>query len=314
VPDPAGQAPVIDAHQHCWDPATVDYDWLGPELAPINKAMVFAELSPELDAAGVDASILVQSADSRADTDYMFGLAAAEPRVAAIVGWVPLDRPDVVDGHLDELCDRSGFVGVRSLIHNRADPDWLLGPTVQQGLHALAGRGLTFDVVAVLPRHLEHVPLLARRHPDLRIVIDHLAKPPFTRDPDQFRRWRELVVEAARHPLVHAKVSGLYPTNGDPADWSVDELRPAFDVALEAFGVQRLMFGGDWPISVLAGGYSRVWAALSELFAGFSDAERAAILGRTAATFYEIPAHRLAAATELARTRPPLTRARGGGG
>jgi L-fuconolactonase len=289
VPDLAGRPLVIDAHQHCWDPATVDYDWLGPELAPINQAMGFAELSPELDAAGVDSTILVQSADSRADTDYMFRIAAAEPRVAAIVGWVPLDRPDVVDVHLDELCDRSGFVGVRSLIHNQVDADWLLRPTVQQGLRALAARGLTFDVVAVFPRHLEHVPVLAQRHPELRIVIDHLAKPPCTRDAEQFRQWRELIVEAARSPLVHAKVSGLYPTHGDPAVWSADELWPPFDVALEAFGVQRLMFGGDWPISVLAGGYSRVWAALSELFAGLSEAERAAILGLTASSFYQIP-------------------------
>jgi L-fuconolactonase len=175
------------------------------------------------------------------------------------------------------------------LIHNQVDADWVLRTTVQQGLRALASRGLTFDVVAVLPRHLEHVPVLAQRHPELRIVIDHLAKPPFTRDPDQFRRWRELIVEAARHPLVHAKVSGLYPTHGDRADWSANDLWVAFDVALEAFGVERLMFGGDWPISVLAGGYQRVWAALSTLFAGLSDAERAAILGRSAASFYRIP-------------------------
>jgi L-fuconolactonase len=302
VPDLAGQTLVIDAHQHCWDPAAVDYDWLGPELAPINRAMGFAELAPELDAAGVDYTILVQSADSRADTDYMFRVAALEPRVAAIVGWVPLDHPDVVDVHLDELCGRPGFVGVRSLIHNQADADWLLRPRVQQGLRALAARGLTFDVVAVFPRHLQHVPVLAQRHPELRIVIDHLAKPPCIRNPDQFRQWRAQIVEAARSPLVHAKVSGLYPTHGDPGVWSADELWPAFDVALEAFGVQRLMFGGDWPVSVLAGGYSRVWAALSELFAELSAAERAAILGLTAASFYQIPARRLGQTPGRART------------
>jgi L-fuconolactonase len=291
---------VIDAHQHCWDPGTVDYDWLGAELAPINTAMGFPELRPQLDAAGVDATVLVQSADSRADTDYMFRVAAAEPRVAAIVGWVPLDQPDVVDDHLDELSARPGFVGVRSLIHNQPDPDWLLRPGVQVGLRSLAGRGMTFDVVAVLPRHLEHVPVLAARHPELRIVVDHLAKPPFDRDLETFRRWRGLLIEAARNPLVHAKVSGLYPTNGEPSAWSVEELRPPFEVALEAFGAQRLMFGGDWPISVLAGGYGRVWAGLSELFAGLSGTERAAILGLTAATFYQIPAQRLSARTAAA--------------
>jgi L-fuconolactonase len=301
VPDDPRRAPVIDAHQHCWDPDAVDYDWLGPELAPINAAMGFAELSPQLDAAGVDHTVLVQSADNRADTDYMFAVAAAEPRVAAIVGWVPLDQPDLVATQLDELCSRPGFAGVRSLIHDQADPDWLLQPTVREGLRALSGRSLTFDVVAVFPRHLGLLPTLSRRHPELRMVIDHLAKPPQSEDPEQFRRWRELLIEAARNPLMHAKVSGLYPIHGNPAAWSVDALRPALDVALEAFGAERLMFGGDWPISVLAGGYGQVWAGMGELFATLSSAERAAILGLTAASFYRIPAHRLAVATERTR-------------
>jgi L-fuconolactonase len=233
----------------------------------------------------------------------MFDVAADEPRVAAIVGWVPLDQPGVADNRLDELCARPGFVGVRTLIHNQPDSDWLLLPAVDEGLHLLARRNLTFDVVAVFPRHLEHLPALSLRHPELRMVVDHLAKPPIPADRGEFARWRSQLVEAARNPLMHAKVSGLYPTHGDPAAWSVDDLRPAFDVALEAFGPQRLMFGGDWPMSVLAGGYDRVWAGLSELFAGLSEAERDALRGKTAASFYQIPAGRLVASPDGAVNR-----------
>lgn len=288
-----GSSVVVDAHQHCWDPAVATYDWLGPTMSPIDSAMTFSELAPQLDAAGVDVTVMVQSADDAADTDHMVRVAATERRVAGIVVWVPLDRPAVAADRLDELSDRPGLVGVRTLIHNQPDPDWLLRSDVGRGLGLLERRGLAYDVVSVLPRHLEHVPVLSRRHPDLRIVIDHLSKPPFHQGREAFARWRSLIMEAARNPLVYAKVSGLYPVDGDPSDWSVEVVRPAFETALEAFGPDRLMYGGDWPISVLAGGYQRVWSAVAELVGPLSEDERAAVLGRTAVAFYRLAGHRL---------------------
>lgn len=286
---------VIDAHQHFWNPSRVAYDWLGPDLGPINRSIEFGDLAPLLDATGVERTVLVQSADNQADTEYMFEVAAAHPEIAAVVGWVPLDHPGIVAERLPALRANPAFVGIRNLIHTRDDPDWLLRPDVDESLGLLAANDVPFDVVSVLPRHLEHVPTISERHPGLRMVIDHLSKPPVRADSDQ--PWRRLIARAAENPLVHAKVSGLYPATGDMTDWTADDIRPYLEYALELFGPDRLMFGGDWPISVLAGGYVRVWEELGVLFGELVPADRAAILGGTAATFYRIPPERLGGAS-----------------
>lgn len=282
---------VIDAHQHFWNPSRVAYDWLGPDLGPINRAIEFADLAPLLAATGVERTVLVQSADNAADTDYMFEIAAAHPEIAAVVGWVPLDDPAAAAARLPVLLANPVFAGIRNLIHTQPDPDWLLRPDVDESLGLLAARDVPFDVVSVLPRHLEHVPTLSERHPELRMVIDHLSKPPIKAGNDE--PWRSLIARAAENPLVFAKVSGLYPSVGDMAAWTADDVRPWLHTALELFGAERLMFGGDWPISVLAGGYVRVWEGLSVLFDELSADDRGAILGGTAARFYGIPADRL---------------------
>ena len=284
--------PVIDAHQHVWDPARAQYDWLGPAHAPIDRAMHFEELQPELVAAGVDHTVLVQSADNHLDTALMMESAAAHPEVAAIVGYAPLDRPDELQETISGWRSNSLMVGVRTLIHDLPDPDFLVRPAVAEGLALLEQAGLTFDVVAVLPRHLELVPLLSERHPGLRMVIDHLAKPPIglaSRKP-----WWDLIAAAAENPRVYAKVSGLYSATGDLAAWTKEEVRPYFERAVELFGPERLMYGGDWPISVLAGGYTRVWQGLAPLFDSLGPGDREQVLGRTAASFYSIDASRLA--------------------
>ncbi|MCS5714768.1 amidohydrolase family protein [Herbiconiux sp. CPCC 205716] len=283
--------PIIDSHQHVWDPARAEYSWLGPQHAPIDGAMTFDELQPELEAAGVAFTVQVQSADNSADTELMRESAAAHPEVAGIVGWVPLDRPDEAAATLAGWRGDSVMVGVRNLIHDRADADWLLRPEVDEGLGLLEEAGLPFDVVAVLPRHLELVPIIAERHPRLRMVIDHLSKPPIGLD--SWEPWSTLIAEAAAVPTVYGKVSGLYSATADPGSWTTDSVRPALERALEVFGADRLMYGGDWPISVLAGGYTRVWQGLAPLFAELSDADREQLLGRTAATFYALDPARL---------------------
>ena len=283
--------PVIDAHQHVWDPARAEYDWLGPALAPIDGAMSFEDLAPELRAAGVDFTVQVQSADNVEDTALMRESAAKHPEVAAIVGFAPLDDAAGTAATLDSWAADSLLVGVRNLIHNKADADWLLRPEVDEALGVLEERGLAFDLVAVLPRHLELVPILSERHPDLRIVIDHLAKPPIGLDSSE--PWSRLLAEAARNPLVYGKVSGLYSATSDIAAWTTDAIRPVFEHALAVFGARRLMYGGDWPISVLAGGYTRVWGGLKPLFDDLADDDREWLLGRTAAEFYRIDPERL---------------------
>jgi len=283
--------PVIDAHQHVWDPARAEYDWLGPDLAPIDGAMAFADVAPELTAAGIDFTVQVQSADNAEDTALMRESAAVHAEVVGIVGFAPLADAHATAATLDTWAADSIMVGVRNLIHNKPDPDWLLRADVAASLTVLEERGIALDVVAVLPRHLELVPILSERHPGLRMVIDHLAKPPIGQDSRE--PWRSLMAAAAQNPLVYGKVSGLYSATADVGAWTTELIRPYFDTAVELFGPSRLMYGGDWPIAVLAGGYSRVWAGLRPLFDDLDVAGREAVLGRTAAEFYGIEPQRL---------------------
>ena len=284
---------TIDAHQHVWDLARVRYDWLGPELAPINRTMTFAELKPSLSRAGVGATVLVQSSDNDDDTALMLDVAAANPEIVAVVAYAPLDRPKDAAARLESFRGNSLVVGVRNLIHNIPDPHWLLRPEVDEGLGLLEDANLSFDLVSVLPEHLALVPTLVSRHPRLRIVIDHLAKPPIGLDDRE--PWWTLIEQAAASPTVFAKVSGLYSATGDSGSWTPDAIRPYLHRALECFGADRLMYGGDWPISVLSGGYDRVWDGLTVLFDELSNADRARILGETAAEFYRIDPLRISA-------------------
>lgn len=274
---------VVDAHQHFWDPVRVDYPWLVPNYPELERSYGFADLAPHLAALGVDATVLVQSGDSLEDDELMFEVASSQPRIAGIVAWAPVEDAGVADNLLERITTQHRVVGVRTLIQNQPDPNWVLRPEVAEGLEMLAGRGLPFDLVGVFPRHLEHVPALCERHPGLRIVIDHLAKPPIGAD---LREWSEQMRRAAASPNVYAKVSGLYPAAGDRAPWSRDDLRPAFDRALELFGPSRLMFGSDWPVCDIAGGYAIVVGALFDLFAELDETANAQLRGGTAVHFY----------------------------
>ncbi|PSL08223.1 L-fuconolactonase [Haloactinopolyspora alba] len=277
---------VVDAHQHLWDLDAVEYPWLTPDAGPIYRTFGWSDLSPELAATGVDATVLVQAANSVEDTEAMLAQADAHPEIVGVVGWVDLTDPAAARATLERFASDPRFVGVRHLIHDEPDPDWLLQDTVLDTLGLLVDHDLSFDVVAVLPRHLEHVPRLARRHPELRLVIDHLAKPPIREK--GWQPWASLLEQAAAFPTVHAKVSGL-DTAADWRTWTTDDLAPYVEHALELFGPDRLMAGGDWPISVLAGGYRKVWAATDELLAPLSDEQRRRVLGETAVEFYRIP-------------------------
>ncbi|WP_399881618.1 amidohydrolase family protein [Streptomyces sp. BBFR51] len=291
---------VIDAHQHVWDPARAPYDWLGPAMAPLDRAMLLRDARPALRASGVTATVLVQAADHDADTDHMLATAATHPEVVGVVAWVPLDDPDRARDRLAVLRRDPHVVGVRALIHERSDPDWILRPDVGEGLALLAEAGLAFDHVTSSPEALAHIPELTARHPTLRLVVDHLGKPPVGGGPGERARWRRLIAAAARQPRVHAKLSGLYPASGPLDAWTADEVRPFVEDALDLFGPGRLMYGGDWPLSLLAGGYERTWASFRELLAPLAPADRADVLGGTAARFYRIDAALLNAARDAA--------------
>ncbi len=278
---------IVDSHQHFWNPDEVYYDWLVPAYGPIYRTFEPAELAPQLAAAGVDRTVLVQSACNFEDTEAMLAQAAEHEWIGAVVGWVPLYAHKLAEKALDRFMAEPWFKGVRHLIHEEADPDWLVRPEVIDGLKILEERGLTYDVVAVHPLHLRHVPALARACPDLTLIIDHLAKPPIASG--EYAGWKDDMRAAAEFPNVHAKVSGLN-TAADWATWTAADLLESIGYAVEVFGTERLLFGSDWPVAVLAGDYAKVWRetnrALDEL--GIAGAGRAAILGDNAAALYGI--------------------------
>ncbi|MEV4799877.1 amidohydrolase family protein [Nonomuraea sp. NPDC049421] len=274
---------VIDAHQHFWNLETGSYPWLTPESGPIFRTFEPPELLPQLAEAGVDRTVLVQAMDSYADTDAMLAQADAYDVIGAVVGWVPLARPDEAAEALERYRRHAKFAGIRHLIHDEPDPDWVLQEPVIEGLRLLAAAGLPFDVVAVLPRHLEHVPVLAERVPGLRMVIDHLAKPPIK--DKGWEPWASLLARAAQCPDVYAKVSGLN-TAADAGTWTGEDLRPYVEHAIELFGPERLMFGSDWPVATLAGDYAKVWRETLVALSGLDEAGRAQLLGGTAARCY----------------------------
>jgi L-fuconolactonase len=286
---------IIDAHQHVWDLDRAQYGWLDSGLAPIDRTMDLAEIAPAMRRAGVGGTVLVQSADNEGDTANMLRIADLHPEVVGVVAWVPLDEPDRAAVMLERLQRDDRVVGVRALIHSYDDPGWILRPDVDQGLGVLERAGAAFDFVVGSPAAMALLPELSARHPGLSIVLDHLGKPPVGGTADEHAAWRTLLADAAANPRVAAKVSGLYAASGAMGDWTLDAIRPFVDDALELFGPERLMVGGDWPISVLAGGYERVWDALLALAAELAPEESAALLGGTAARVYALAPDRLAA-------------------
>lgn len=277
---------VVDAHQHFWDPGRAHYPWLEPSFPELNRRFSFADLAPHLQASGVQATVLVQCGDFAEDNEAMFESADQHPEIAGVVAWVPLDDPGRAEEMLDQLKVRDRFVGVRDGVHFRPDPDWVLGPEVAQVLGMLEAAQVPFDLVSVLPRHLEHVTQLCERHPELTIVVDHLSKPPIgsgTLEP-----WSTLIARASRYPNVFAKVSGLYATGDSPEAWTLNQLGPVVHYAAELFGPERLMFGSDWPVCEVAGGYDRVAEGLFKIFDEFEPDEREAMLGRTATSVYHL--------------------------
>ena len=275
---------IIDSHQHVWDLNRAEYAWLSPESGGLYRSIDLAEVLPAFARAGVAGSVLVQSADNDDDTDYMLEVARNSTTVLGVVGYVPLHEPERAAVRLAELQQHPVFCGVRNLIHDRPDPHWLLRADVDAGLGLLEDAGVPFDVVGVLPEHLRAVLTISERHPRLKMVLDHLNKPPIGRDDGG--EWASLVAEVASNPLVFGKVSGLYSAVGDPSDWTIDAVRPYLDHAIDCFGPARLMYGGDWPVSTIAGGYDRIWAGISALLADLTDIDRDRILGGTAQEFY----------------------------
>src|SRR4051812_20605195 len=240
---------MIDTHQHLWKPSERRYEWLDDAGLPLNADFGPEDVVAEVTAAGITSTVLVQAADTYEDTFYMLSVAARTPVVRGVVAWAPLDRTEEASAAL-ELYSASPMVrGIRVLNHNYEDPRWLLRPEVEATLRLLPGRGLALDVVSVLPEHLQMLVELAARHPELTIVLDHLAKPDIAGS--GWEPWASLLAEAAAQPNVNVKLSGL--NTASAPGWTWHDWQPYVDHAVTHFGSHRMMLGSDWPVSTLAG-------------------------------------------------------------
>jgi L-fuconolactonase len=279
---------VVDAHQHFWDPARADYPWMTGDAARLRRAYGPADLEPHLRACGVDRTIVVQARMDVAETHELLEIAAGTDFVAGVVGWVDLIGPDVA-GALAELRAAPGgsrLVGIRHQVHDEPDAAWLLRPEVQRGLAAVGDAGLAYDLL-VRARELPAAVETARRHPGLRLVVDHLAKPPIASG--EIDAWAAAMAPFAALDHVSCKLSGMV-TEADPATWTPAGLEPYVRHVLDLFGPGRCLFGSDWPVCTLVAPYERVVEALEECLRGLTEAGRAAVFGASATRVYRLPA------------------------
>lgn len=275
---------IVDAHQHFWTLARGDYAWPNESVAPIFKDFGPQDLEPLLVAAGVDRTVLVQATDSVDETRFLLDLAGKSDRIAAVVGWVDF-ASDAAVNTVQDLAKNSLLKGLRPMLQGIEQSDWILQDAAEAVLTQMVSADLRFDAL-VQPRHLPHLFELAKRHPGLAIVVDHLAKPEMGegREPDHL--WRMGMESLAARPNVFCKLSGMVTEIGP--DWKLQDLQPFAKTILDCFGPDRVMFGSDWPVVNLASDYASWLTAARSLLSGLSESNVSKIMGGTARKFYGI--------------------------
>lgn len=274
---------IVDAHFHCWRLARGDYGWLTPTLGPVYRDVAVEDWLRVARPLGVQAGVLVQAAPTEAETAFLLAQAAAHDAVAGVVGWLDLRSRDAPD-RIASLADtQPKLKGLRPMLQDIDDPDWILQPTLAPALDAMAARGLVFDAL-VQPLHLTRVLALCQRHPTLQVVVDHGAKPDIARG--AWLPWADDLRRIARETNAVCKLSGLLteagaqPARGAAQRWA--------EHLLDSFGPQRVLWGSDWPVLELAAGYRDWWDDTQALLAALPAAERDAVLGDNAQRVYRL--------------------------
>ncbi len=273
--------PTVDSHHHFWELSRFHYGWMPPGDSVLKKDYLPDDMRPLLERNGIDKTVLVQAHESLDEANWLLGLADSNDFIAGVVAWVDLVAPNV--GHvLDELMKRPKLVGVRHGVEHDPDQSWLTRDASIRGLKELAKRGIRYDALT-RPHQLEQVPPLADEIPDLRMVIDHISKPPIASG--EVSPWDQDIARVAEIPGVYCKVSGMV-TEADHAAWKPDDLKPYVQRVIEVFGLDRLMFGSDWPVCLLASSYDDVVSAALESVGVISAEDRAKLMGGNAIAFY----------------------------
>ena len=272
----------LDAHQHFWRYDAAQYPWI-PKGSPLHRDWLPADLAQIQQPLGLHGSVAVQARQTIAESDWLLGLADADSRVKAVVGWVDL-RAENVAVDLERLARHPKFAGVRHVVQDEPDDSFMLRTDFLRGIALLLEFGLTYDIL-IFPKQLPAALELVAKFPDQPFVLDHIAKP-HIKD-GTLSPWSEQIRRLAASPNVMCKLSGMV-TEADHSAWKPADFRPYLDVVSEAFGPSRLMWGSDWPVCLFAAGYAECLGLVEEFTGAFSDADKAAIFGGNCARFYNI--------------------------
>ncbi|HZE73196.1 MAG TPA: amidohydrolase family protein [Pyrinomonadaceae bacterium] len=274
---------IVDGHQHFWQVGRFDYPWLTSDLGVLYRDYLPRTLAPILKQNQVTSTVLVQASNSLAESRWLLSLAGRYPFIAGVVGWVDLMSSEV-EQQLTEFAADPKFKGVRHLVESEANDDWLVQTAVLEGLKTLAAHRMSYDLL-VHTRHLPYARTVAETCPELFLVVDHMSKPPIATG--AISQWASELRQLAALPRVYCKLSGLV-TEANHLCWKIDDLRPFVECALELFGPDRLVFGSDYPVCLLAASYDRVLDSFQELLKDLDDEKRARVFGGNAREFYRL--------------------------
>lgn len=273
----------IDAHQHFWKYNAEQYGWINETMAPLKRDFLPADLKPLLDAAGFEGSIAVQARQDAEETNWLLQLGAESEIIKGVVGWVDLCAAEV-GADLKRLANDPKFVGVRHVLQDEPDDEFMLRMDFRRGIGRLAEHGLTYDLL-LYPRHLRVAARLVGEFPEQRFVLDHIAKPLIA--DGLMEPWERDIRALAEHENVWCKVSGMV-TEASWNDWSAEDFRPYLDVVFQAFGPDRLMIGSDWPVCTVAAEYAATTGIVRDYIAKLEPSWQEGILGANCAEFYGV--------------------------
>lgn len=282
-------ARLIDTHLHTWNFERASYEWLKDDTSILNRSYFISELNEVHEQAGVTEGVLVQAANNFEDTDWMLQVADENDWITGVVGWVPLMDPGATEKALAEkYLNNKYFKGIRHLIHDEPDAKWILQDSVLESLKILSRRNLPYDIVGIKTDHIESALTVAEKVPDLKMIFDHINQPPIA-SKEKFGVWGELMKEASKHKNFYVKISGLGAASKKGENWNASDVRPYIEFALEVFGEDRCLCGGNWPVCLLTGSYGKAWDIYREVIGSLLDEEgKEKVCFKNAVQFYNL--------------------------
>lgn len=274
---------TIDSHQHFWTFDPIRDSWITDDMSVIQRNFYPEDLQPTLQQNGIDACVAVQADQSLGETRFLLDLAAKNDFVKAVVGWIDL-QDDAIDEQLSEWKSEKKLVGFRHVLQAELDTEYMLRPSFLRGISKLKNHEFTYDIL-IFPKHLATAQKFVAQFPDQPFVIDHIAKPYIKAG--LIDEWKRDIKSLAKFENLQCKVSGII-TEADWKSWTYEQIKPFLDVVFEAFRTNRIMFGSDWPVCLVAGDYSQVKGIIETYIKGFSVSEKCKVFGENAAKFYGI--------------------------